>query len=137
MFWGQVLLIFSTPRLVLVLFLSGCEKCRVNPRPGSKVLGTEIDAESQRQALEGGLSSSADLANVEIGDFVVQPLKRRFDAVVANPPYILHHRLGQGTKAFLKQFGASLIGRPLDGRAGYHAYTFSCVVCKPCPKAGG
>jgi len=88
-----------------------------------ELLGTEIDPAARQQALESGLCSD-DLSSVAIGDFVLQPPTRRFDAVIANPPYIRHHRLGEGTKSFLKQFGARLIGRPLDGRAGYHVYFF-------------
>lgn len=88
-----------------------------------QLLGTEIDPTARRQALESGLSES-DLIGVAIGDFILQPPIRRFDAVIANPPYIRHHRLGEGTKSFLRTFGASLIGRPLDGRAGYHVYFF-------------
>jgi adenine-specific DNA-methyltransferase len=88
-----------------------------------KLLGTEIDPVSQEAALAAGLSSR-DLVNVEIRDFVAQPPERRFSAIVANPPYIRHHRLPKETKTFLRHFGASLIGKPLDGRAGYHVYFF-------------
>lgn len=88
-----------------------------------KLLGTEIDATFRQQALEAGLSAE-DLEDVQVGDFVVQPLVGQFDAVVANPPYIRHHRLGEGTKTFLRRYGAGLIGTPLDGRAGYHVYFF-------------
>lgn len=97
----------------------------VASRQGRRIelLGTEIDPASQQQALEAGLSSK-DLRGVEFRDFVMQPPKRHFDAVVANPPYIRHHRLSSETKSFLRHFGESLIGRQLDGRAGYHVYFF-------------
>lgn len=87
------------------------------------LLGTEIDADSLKQALEGGLFSE-DLRYVEIRDFVTQPPTGPFDAVIANPPYIRHHRLADDLKGFLRYFGASILGRPLDGRAGYHVYFF-------------
>lgn len=97
----------------------------VGSRRGRKIElgGTEIDPASQQQALQAGLSSE-DLRCIEIRDFVMQPPQRRFDAVVANPPYIRHHRLTSETKSFLRNFGASLIGKQLDGRAGYHVYFF-------------
>jgi adenine-specific DNA-methyltransferase len=88
-----------------------------------RLFGTEIDPDSLHQALEAGLSSK-DLRHVDFRDFVTRPPERHFDAVVANPPYIRHHRLSVETKSFLRHFGTSLIGRPLDGRAGYHVYFF-------------
>ncbi|HZS06973.1 MAG TPA: N-6 DNA methylase [Blastocatellia bacterium] len=86
-----------------------------------RLLGTEIDPEALQQALSSGLSS-CDLTGVEIRDFVLQPPSARYQAVVANPPYIRHHRLLQSTKEKLKRFGAELIGESLDGRAGLHIY---------------
>lgn len=41
---------------------------------------------------------------------------------MANPPYIRHHRLSQRVKAELRALATRLIGKPLDGRAGYHIY---------------
>ena len=87
------------------------------------LLGMELDPESRQQALDAGLSVG-DLREVEIRDFLLNPPKREFDAIVANPPYIRHHRLSQETKSYLKHFGTNLIGKPLDGRAGYHVYFF-------------
>src|SRR6185437_11342795 len=54
-------------------------------RAGVRLLGTEIAPE----VLDGTLP-----AEVEIRDFVLDPPERRFEAIVANPPYIRHHRLG-------------------------------------------
>jgi adenine-specific DNA-methyltransferase len=88
-----------------------------------KLLGMELDPESRQQALDAGLSVG-DLREVEIRDFLLNPPRREFDAIVANPPYIRHHRLSQETKSYLKHFGTNLIGKPLDGRAGYHVYFF-------------
>lgn len=85
------------------------------------LLGTEIDAEALEQARANGLSN-ADLSRVEITDFTLQPPRGTFKAIVANPPYIRHHRLPARTKGELKRFGARLIGAPLDGRAGLHVY---------------
>jgi len=85
--------------------------------------GAEIDPGSVKEALRAGLSQQ-DLSGVEIRDFVVQPPTRKYHAIAANPPYIRHHRLDEGLKGFLRNFGATLIGKPLDGRAGYHVYFF-------------
>jgi len=83
--------------------------------------GAELDPITLNEALAGGLSAE-DLQSVQIADFVLAPPGRRVRAIVANPPYIRHHRLPAGVKAELRHLGASLIGRPLDGRAGIHVY---------------
>jgi hypothetical protein len=83
--------------------------------------GTEIDPDAVRQAIDSGLSSD-DLADVRIRDFALDPPPKRFKAIIANPPYIRHHRLSASSKEYLKNYTARLIGRPLDGRAGLHVY---------------
>lgn len=85
------------------------------------LLGTEIDPNVLQQARDAGLKQK-DLKNVQITDFVLNPPKGPFKAIVANPPYIRHHRLPMQLKEELKRFGKSLIGTALDGRAGIHIY---------------
>lgn len=95
----------------------------LEPRFGRKVrlLGTEIDPQPLQEALSLGLSED-DLAMVEIRDFVLDPPVGPFEAIVANPPYIRHHRLPPTVKAKLRDIAVQIIGRPLDGRAGLHVY---------------
>jgi len=83
--------------------------------------GRDVDPSVLRQARESGLSD-LDLANVEIKDFVLDPPERQFPAIVANPPYIRHHRLSQETKADLRAFATAATGLQIDGRAGLHVY---------------
>lgn len=83
--------------------------------------GMEVDPTTLSQALEHGLSEE-DIASVEIADFVLQPPQTKFHAIVANPPYIRHHRLAPDKKAQLKRLSVQIIGKPLDGRAGLHVY---------------
>jgi tRNA1(Val) A37 N6-methylase TrmN6 len=85
------------------------------------LLGTELDSAVLNQALAAGLSQ-ADIAGIEIRDFVLNSPLRHYSAIVANPPYIRHHRLDEETKQSLKQLSKSLLGKALDGRAGYHVY---------------
>ena len=85
--------------------------------------GTEIDSHALTQARESGLTD-ADFANVQIRDFALNPPPEQFAALVANPPYIRHHRLSAEAKGHLKKFSAELLGKPLDGRAGFHIYFF-------------
>ncbi len=88
-----------------------------------KLFGYEVDSEVLKQAIKNDLSSQ-DLANVQISDFVLNPPKQKFSAIVSNPPYIRHHRLGQEKKLFLKKFSQNLVGFSVDGRAGFHVYFF-------------
>jgi len=86
-----------------------------------RLLGTELVPDVLREATKHGLKAG-DLTHVKITDFVLSPPHGLIPAIVANPPYIRHHRLTLQTKLGLKELGTKLIGSPLDGRAGYHVY---------------
>jgi hypothetical protein len=88
---------------------------------GVRLLGTELDPSTLEEARASGLGD-ADLAGVEIRDFVLDPPAVQFKAIVANPPYMRHHRLPAATKKRLRAFSDALVGRRLDGRAGLHVY---------------
>jgi hypothetical protein len=83
--------------------------------------GREVDENALEQAVEAGLAR-ADLAGVELSDFIENPPARSFSSIVANPPYIRHHRLDSSIKARLKRLARNAIGVKLDGRAGLHVY---------------
>lgn len=59
---------------------------------------------------------------LEVRDFITDPPGERFRGIVANPPYVRHHRLSGGLKLRLRSLAAGAIGTPLDGRAGLHVY---------------
>jgi hypothetical protein len=63
-----------------------------------------------------------DLGKVRIGDFLSNPPKNKLKAIVANPPYLRHHRLSAETKEMLRRLGAEITGQTFDGRAGQHIY---------------
>lgn len=88
---------------------------------GVRLAGTELDPAALDEARRSGLSEG-DLADVRIADFLLDPPTRPLVAVVANPPYIRHHRLSPAMKSSVRGFGAELMGRALDGRAGLHVY---------------
>jgi adenine-specific DNA-methyltransferase len=88
-----------------------------------RLLGTELDAAALRQAKEANLTAE-DLKGVEIRDFILNAPERRFSAIVANPPYIRHHRINQETKFWLKALTKRITGQVLDGRTGYHVFFF-------------
>lgn len=83
--------------------------------------GTEVDADALRQARQSGLSED-DLSDVRIADFLFNPPDKPLRAIVANPPYIRHHRVLNGTKIELKKLAMNIMGHVLDGRAGLHIY---------------
>jgi adenine-specific DNA-methyltransferase len=102
-------------------FFRAAKKVSAEKAKRLKLLGSEIDGEALYEARRGGLTD-ADLSGVTLTDFVLRPPQSRFSAIVANPPYIRHHRLSAETKVELKRFSASFIGATLDGRAGLHVY---------------
>lgn len=83
--------------------------------------GYELDPGVLEQAKGAGLVPG-QLGAVRAGDFVLDPPQGGLGAIVANPPYIRHHRLRPDQKAQLRAFSAGILGHPLDGRTGYHAY---------------
>ncbi|HDP67020.1 MAG TPA: SAM-dependent methyltransferase [Candidatus Marinimicrobia bacterium] len=63
-----------------------------------------------------------DKCFVEERDFIKNPPNRKFKAIIANPPYIRHHRVDEETKCLLKKTALTITGNTIDGRAGYHIY---------------
>ena len=86
-----------------------------------RLRGVEKDPAALAHAEASGLAK-ADLAGVEVADFVSREDARSWGAVVANPPYIRHHRLPPELKTGLRAFAKRLLGESLDGRAGLHIY---------------
>lgn len=83
--------------------------------------GMELDPTVLERAIEEGLSRQ-DISGVKVDDFVFHPITKKLAAIVANPPYIRHHRLSVETKKRLKGFSLATTGKALDGRAGLHVY---------------
>lgn len=88
--------------------------------PKKKFLGTDIDPEIINEARQEGIFGKN--AELEVRDFILNPPKRLFKAVVANPPYIRHHRLSQEQKNQFRKISLMNLGDTLDGRAGLHIY---------------
>ena len=83
--------------------------------------GMDIDSNALDEAFQYGLSKG-DMGNVKIGDFIFQSSINKLSAIVANPPYIRHHRISLATKEKLKRLSLESTGMILDGRAGLHIY---------------
>ncbi|MFH1077557.1 MAG: N-6 DNA methylase [Pseudomonadota bacterium] len=88
-------------------------------KTGIRFLGTDIDPECLADPIYQDTR-----CKVEIRDFIKSPPARKFQSIVANPPYIRHHRIDGETKSFLRQLCARITGFTIDGRAGYHIHFF-------------
>jgi hypothetical protein len=87
---------------------------------GKKFYGFDVDTNIIKEAKSEGI---IDLAcEIEIRDFILNPPLKKFKAIVANPPYIRHHRLSQEMKDRFRLISQQIIGDTLDGRAGLHIY---------------
>lgn len=103
------------------VFLNAAKRQGFTLNKKIKFLGTEIDADLVNQKLPN-LFSGKEIEGIAIRDFLFDPPKEKFDAIVANPPYIRHHRLSAEYKQKLKTFIKSLPDCHIDGRAGLHVY---------------
>jgi hypothetical protein len=85
--------------------------------PDDLFCGTDID----KVLLQDPIYKNPS-CRVEVRDFIQNPPSGSFASIVANPPYIRHHRLSVETKAVLRQIALKNMGSTLDGRAGIHIY---------------
>lgn len=97
-------------------FLEALESIRTT-RKGIRFYGTDIDASLLTQEIY-----KKAFCHVEKRDFIFDPPPNTFSSIVANPPYIRHHRLSRETKRALREISLRNLGLPLDGRAGIHVY---------------
>lgn len=102
-------------------FIKATKKISIEMNKEISFCGIEIFENALEEALANGLIKS-DLENVEIGDFIGSPPDKKYMAIVANPPYIRHHRMSRELKEKIRSIGLDSIGSPLDGRAGLHVY---------------
>lgn len=88
--------------------------------PKKRFYGTDIDPDIISQARREAILD--DDARIEIRDFITHPPKKRFKAIVANPPYIRHHRISLAQKSYFQKISLLNLGSTIDGRAGLHIY---------------
>lgn len=83
--------------------------------------GFELHSTALQEGSQLGLTGK-DFSKVRVADFISTEISDRFDAIISNPPYIRHHRLGEAQKRELKTMAKRLLGFTLDGRVGLHLY---------------
>lgn len=86
----------------------------------AKFYGTDIDLAIIEEAKSEGVFD--ENCELEVRDFILNPPQKLFKAIVANPPYIRHHRLSPETKNHFRSICLRTLGDTLDGRAGLHIY---------------
>ncbi len=91
----------------------------LNINPSVTYFGTDIDEDVLQDEIY-----KHKLCITELRDFIKNPPNQKFKAIVANPPYIRHHRIDENLKQFLKRLFINITGFAIDGRAGYHIYFF-------------
>jgi hypothetical protein len=90
-------------------------------------LGSTFAFEIDRNVLGIGDESpsifpSRLITKLRIEDFIHADVSERFDAIIANPPYLRHHRIPQRTKAMCQAISKEVIGTGLDARAGIQVF---------------
>ena len=86
----------------------------------AKFYGTDIDLAIIEEAKSEGVFD--ENCELEVRDFILNPPQKLFKAIVANPPYIRHHRLSPEIKNHFRSICLRTLGYTLDGRAGLHIY---------------
>ena len=83
--------------------------------------GFELHEPALAESYRPGLSPT-ELQGVNIGDFISSRVSAAYPAIISNPPYIRHHRLGEERKRELRSLARHCLGFELDGRVGLHLY---------------
>ena len=109
------------PAVGLGAFFHAARKMEAERGLAVSLHGYEIDPVVLEDARRRGLRAD-DVDRVTLRDFIAEPPRTLYGAIVANPPYIRHHRLAPETKRRLKQISTTTFGSALDGRAGLHVY---------------
>jgi adenine-specific DNA-methyltransferase len=102
-------------------FLRASQSYELENKKKISFSGMDTDETIFEQAAEFG-HKREELANIEIRDFIFAETDSQYDSIIANPPYIRHHRLSAETKIFLKKFSRRVLGKEIDGRAGLQVY---------------
>lgn len=82
--------------------------------------GYENDLLALAQARAAGLDDK-DMRDVQARDFF-EGSKRRYPAILSNPPYLRHHRIPSALKLRLQFHARTTYGLKIDGRAGLHVH---------------
>ena len=108
---------------------AGCGSGRftiaVSRRAQAQLVAFDTDPLSTLVTRAGLAAIGERRATVICGDYTqaILPPHKGKTAFVGNPPYVRHHSLSAGAKAWA-QLAAQCVGVPISGLAGLHAYFF-------------
>ena len=96
--------------------------CRDISESPLNVSAFEIDEEvvSRKHSPEG--FSVDEIANFSLTSFIEDKRDFKVGAVIANPPYLRHHKITAEIKARCQEIVQSELGIKIDARAGLHIY---------------
>ena len=87
-----------------------------------KVTAFEID----ESVLAGDHSETefakSSISNLFIESFLEDFSEKKFSAIIANPPYLRHHKIPTALKYRCKEITQKVLGISIDARAGLHIY---------------
>ncbi len=89
----------------------------VLPGRVARLRGVEIDEDYAAAA-----RASFPAAEVSTADFLSLPPKRRFDLVLANPPYVRHHHIPAEKKLLWVARSSAVAGEPVSGLSGLYVH---------------
>jgi len=85
-------------------------------------LGLEFAGVEKDRELLSHIPDPSIRSRILVGDFLTAKISRAADFVVANPPYIRHHRLHAEYKRVVHTQTRNILGFELDRRAGIHIH---------------
>ncbi len=64
----------------------------------------------------------SEITDLRIQNYLESPAMASFSAIIANPPYLRHHKISPEIKALCKDITFRTLGISIDARAGLHIY---------------
>ena len=86
------------------------------------VIGYEIDPAVLSENSTANNFAESDFTDLRLKDFILDRSKIEVDAVIANPPYLRHHKIPWEVKNRCQEIVQETLGIRIDARAGLHIY---------------
>lgn len=96
--------------------------CKRISRGALKVTAYEVD-----ETVLGNFHSEKEFARLDIQtlflkSFLEDSERSTFSGIIANPPYLRHHKIPSDLKALCRKITNEILGIDIDARAGLHVY---------------
>ena len=88
----------------------------------NQVVAFEIDEEVLSEKNSENELAKGEITDLRIRDFISDTSKFEVSAVIANPPYLRHHKITPQLKQTCKDLVQAELGIRIDARAGLHIY---------------